>query len=223
MVFDLFLFSLFLLRLFFIVVCVCFYFRMFFCSYGTAENKYLKVPQIRDNIVVEFKVQLTLRYGVTCARVWLWPQSSAATNPAEKRTGIFRRLTRGNRLESLSSSRGIKFLPTFVVFFFFCYFAKNVFEKHLCILKSTYCSAHLWRKKQTRQSSRARPTSPPIQYSYRGCVTLLIVSAFLVKHSVSQQNLPFQTRHWELHLSISQEDSFKTVFTLYNLLKILLE
>lgn len=56
---------------FFIVVCVCFYFRMFFCSYGTAENKYLKVPHIRDNIVVEFKVQLTLRYGVMCARVWL--------------------------------------------------------------------------------------------------------------------------------------------------------
>lgn len=26
-----------------------FYFVMVFCSYGTAENKYLKVPQIRDD------------------------------------------------------------------------------------------------------------------------------------------------------------------------------
>ncbi len=43
---------------------------MFFCSYGTAGNKYLKVPRIRDNIVVEFKMQLTLRYDVNvCASV----------------------------------------------------------------------------------------------------------------------------------------------------------
>lgn len=41
------------------------------CSYGTAENKYLKVPQIRDDIVVELKMQLTLTYSITCARVWL--------------------------------------------------------------------------------------------------------------------------------------------------------
>jgi len=27
-------------------------------------------------------------------------------------------------------------------------FAKNVFVKYLCILKSTYCSAHLWRRKE---------------------------------------------------------------------------
>lgn len=44
-----------------------FLFLSFFCSYGTVENKYLKVPQIRDDIVVEFKMQLTLRYGVMCA------------------------------------------------------------------------------------------------------------------------------------------------------------
>lgn len=55
---------------------------LFFCSHGTAENKYLKVPQISDDIVVEFKMQLTLRYGFMCVRVWLWPQSSATTNPA---------------------------------------------------------------------------------------------------------------------------------------------
>lgn len=40
-------FSLFIVT-FFIVFC-SFLFRMFFCSYGTAENKYLKVPQIRDD------------------------------------------------------------------------------------------------------------------------------------------------------------------------------
>lgn len=39
---------------------------LFFCSHGTAENKYLKVPQISDDIVVEFKMQLTLRYGFMC-------------------------------------------------------------------------------------------------------------------------------------------------------------
>lgn len=43
-------------------------------------------------------------------------------------------------------------------------------------------------------------------------MTLLIVSAFLVKHSINQQNLPFQAQHWELQ-SISQEDSSETVFT----------
>lgn len=46
-----------------------FYSLMFFCSYGTAENKYLKVPHSRDDVVVEFKMQFTLRYGVTCVAV----------------------------------------------------------------------------------------------------------------------------------------------------------
>lgn len=110
---------------------------MFFCSHGTAENKYLKVPQIKDDSVDLFKMQLTLRYGGTCARVWLWSQSSATTNPAEKRSWISRLLTRGNRLESSSSSRTIKFLPTFVVFFPFLLCQK-------CICKaSLYSEKHL--------------------------------------------------------------------------------
>lgn len=45
-------------------------FFFFFCSYGTAENKYSKVPQIKDDIVVEFKMQLTLRLRFyVCASV----------------------------------------------------------------------------------------------------------------------------------------------------------
>lgn len=113
-------------------------------------------------------------------------------NPAEWRTRISRRLTRGNRLESLSSSRTIKFLPTHFLFLLF-YFAKNVFVKHLCILKSTYCSAHLWRKK-TYLSVFTGEAYYIAKSVFVGFVTLLIVSAFLVKkNSISQLNLPFQT------------------------------
>lgn len=46
-------------------------FVLFFCSYGTAENKYLNVPH--TSVVVEFKMQLALRYGVV--RAWLRPLS----------------------------------------------------------------------------------------------------------------------------------------------------
>lgn len=70
---------------------------MFFCCYGSAENKYLKVPPIRDDIVVEFKVQLALRYG-ECVRVLLCPLSSSQQNHTE----LFESsdLMRGNQLES---------------------------------------------------------------------------------------------------------------------------
>lgn len=110
-----------------------------------------------------------------------------------------------NRLERLIL---LKFLPTFVVvmFFFFpflFYFAKKrickaslYIEKHL--LFSTLVEKQKRQKKKptTRHVSfhRRGPTTPPIQYSYEGFfLTSLIVSAFLGKHSVRQQNLPFRT------------------------------
>lgn len=71
MVFYLF-FSLFIITFFIVIFCsflplMSFF---FFCSYGTAENKYSKVPQIKDDIVVEFKMQLTLRLRFyVCASV----------------------------------------------------------------------------------------------------------------------------------------------------------
>lgn len=66
-------FSLFIITFFIVIFCsflplMSFFF--FFCSYGTAENKYSKVPQIKDDIVVEFKMQLTLRLRFyVCASV----------------------------------------------------------------------------------------------------------------------------------------------------------
>lgn len=41
-----------------------------------------------------------------------------------------------------------EYVPSNVCFF---PFAKNVFVKHLCILRSTYCWAHLWRKSRQGQ------------------------------------------------------------------------
>lgn len=66
MVFDLFL----LFYCNFFIVFACFYFFMFFCSCGSAEDKYLKVPKVRDDVEVEIKVQLALRYGI-CVKVLL--------------------------------------------------------------------------------------------------------------------------------------------------------
>lgn len=112
-----------------------------------------------------------------------------------------------------------------LLFLFFSDFAKNVFVKDLYRLKSTYCtcSAHEKKNKQICQSSRERSTTPPVQYLYKGFVTLLTESSLPCKSysSISQQYLPFQTQYWELQ-SISHEDSLPTVLTLYNLLKILL-
>ena len=55
-----------------------------------------------------------------------------------------------------------------------------------------------------------------------GFVTFLVVSAFLVKHSVSQQNLPFQAQHWELQSISHRELVSNCIYSFQNLLKILL-
>lgn len=151
-------------------------------------------------------MQLTLRYGVMC--VWLWPQSSANKRKILLRGSarIPRRSTRGKQTWTFNPPQVPSNICCRYVFFFFLSFftlPKNVFVKHLCILKSTYCSAHLWKNKNDKKKKpttrhvsfhRRGPTTPPIQYSYEGFfLTSLIVSAFLGKHSVRQQNLPFRT------------------------------
>lgn len=105
-------------------------------SYGTAENNHLKVPQFRDGVVVDLK-------KAASAQV----RHDSRTG-CDLRTPTSLRLTRGNRLETLSSSKTLKFLPAFCYCFYFPPFfitlPKNVFVKHLCILqKALNRLAHL--------------------------------------------------------------------------------
>lgn len=140
-------------------------------SYGTAENNHSKVPQFRDGVVVDLKkaasaqVRRDSRTSAGCDLRARWLHR-APTSP---------RLTRGKRLETLSSSETLKFLPAFCYCFyfppFFYYFAKNVFVKHLCILqKALNRLAHLGgkgRKKDFCQFSQERPSTLTIQYLYK--------------------------------------------------------
>lgn len=54
--------SLFIVSFFFFIVDFPRFYSVFLCVIiGTAENKYLKVPHNRDDIVLEFKMQHILR------------------------------------------------------------------------------------------------------------------------------------------------------------------
>lgn len=114
-------------------------------SYSTADNNHSKVPHFRDGVVVDLKkaanaqVRRDSRTSAGCDLRARWLHG-APTSPT---------LTRGKRLETLSSSKTLKFLPAFCYCFyfppfFFYSFAKNVFVKHLCILqKALNRLAHL--------------------------------------------------------------------------------
>lgn len=97
-------------------------------------------------------------------------------------------------------------------FLSFCFF-------FLC--QKCVCKTYLYSEKHLKFSTLVsfHRQHSLFQYLNQVSATLLIVSAFLVKLRVVQQNLPFPTQHWALQ-RFSHEDSPETVFSLYSLLKV---
>lgn len=135
----------------------------------------------------------------------LWARQTSEKSCCEEACESPNDRLEANRLERLIL---LKFLPTFVVvtflfFPFLFYFAKKrickaslYIEKHL--LFSTLVEKKYKKKtpnNQTCQFSQARAYCTAYSVFVRRFffLTSLIVSAFLVKHSVRQQNLSFQT------------------------------
>lgn len=107
-------------------------------------------------------MQLTLRYGVLCVRLWTSElgETTKRRSPPRGNTKVDSRQTDLNVFypPQVPSNVCCRFFFCFQFFFFFFTLPKKkktVFVKHLCILKSTYCSAHLWRKrKKTKQKKQ---------------------------------------------------------------------
>lgn len=112
MVFHLFYFS-FYCRFFSLLLSLLF----LFCSYGTAENKYLKMPQSRDGVRRVQNAADTQVRRVGVAVTSELGNSQSGREPHEFTTS---RLAR--QLESSTSSRAIQFLPVVVFLLFFLFF-----------------------------------------------------------------------------------------------------
>lgn len=92
-----------------------FLFWTFFNSYGRAENKYLKVPQIGER---SHRVQNAAYTQVRCC---MYCECGCDLGTQQH----------------LNSAKKSTFLPKFFFPLLFFTLPKNVFVKHLCILKST--------------------------------------------------------------------------------------
>lgn len=171
---------------------------MFFCRYGTAENKYLKVPQSRDDIVQNEAYTPVRRAGVAVTSELSNNQSCWETYVTLLK--IDEVTWKFILLEGDSVPSNICCLFSFFLFFLLC-------QKCIC-LASLYIEKHLL-------------FSTLGEYSYKGFVTLLSVS-FPCKPQYQSTEPAFS------NLTLGAVEFLirglsQTVFTLKNLLKILLE
>lgn len=117
----------------------------------TNKKQQLKVPQTRTTWNIAIQMQLILRYGVCLCQLWLLAVISKKLSdnrfwPYEKCEPPDRDWLEAMDLKVDSTQGQLSSFQHSVILL--VVLPKNVFVKYLCTLKSTYCSAHLWKKEE---------------------------------------------------------------------------